>query len=206
MAPAALTPRETAVRNAIADHVRRTGLPPTRDELRTAMGWKSASTVQHFVGRLREKGVIEVINGAARGLRLAGPPHPAGAIPILGRIVAGTALGDDEYVEASIPAAAAGALFRWRPDYFLRVSDDSMRGAGIDDGDLVAVLHAEDARDGQIVVACVNGEATVRRLRRDKGRVTLVAERPDRDAVPAGGNGFEIRGIVVGSLRDREEA
>lgn len=206
MAPAALTPRETAVRNAIADHVRRTGLPPTRDELRTAMGWKSASTVQHFVGRLREKGVIEVIDGAARGLRLAGPPHPAGAIPILGRIVAGTASGDDEYVEASIPAAAAGALFRWRPDYFLRVRDDGMRGAGINDGDLVAVRTAEDAQHGQIVVACVDGDATVRRLQRDNGRVALVAERPGREAIRAGGGGFEIRGIVVGSLHERKEA
>ena len=210
MAPAALTPRETAVRNAIADHVRRTGFPPTRDELRAVMGWKSASTVQYFVGRLREKGALEIIDGAARGLRLAGPPRPASAIPILGRIIAGAALGGDKDVdkdvEASIPAAAAGALFRWRPDYFLRVRDDSMRGAGIDDGDLVAVREAEDARDGQIVVACVDGEATVRRLQRGNGHVTLVAESPDRDAIPVECDGFEIRGIVVGSLRDRGEA
>ena len=204
MARAALTRRETAVRNAIADHVRRTGLPPTRDELRGALGWKSASTAQYFLKRLREKGVLEVIDGAARGLRLAGPERPVGAVPILGRIVAGEPTGADEHVEASIPAAAAGALFRWRPDYFLRVRDDGMRGAGIDDGDLVAVRQAEDAQDGQIVVACVDGEAAVRRLQRDNGQVTLVAERPGRDAVAAEG-GFEIRGIVVGSLRDRGE-
>ena len=206
MARAALTRRETAVRNAIADHVRRTGFPPTRDELRADLGWKSASTVQYFLKRLREKGVLEVIDGAARGLRLAEPERPAGAVPILGRIAAGEPTGADAHVEASIPGAAAGTLFRWRPDYFLRVRDDSMRGAGIDDGDLVAVRTAEDARDGQIVVACVDGEATVRRLRRNNGRVALVAEHPGGGAIPAGGSGFEIRGIVVGSLGDREEA
>lgn len=206
MARAALTRRETAVRNAIADHVRRTGLPPTRDELRGALGWKSASTAQYYLKRLREKGVLEVIDGAARGLRLAGPERPAGAVPILGRIVAGEPTGADAHVEASIPAAAAGALFRWRPDYFLRVRDDAMRAAGINDGDLVAVREAEDAQHGQIVVACVDGEATVRRLQRGNGHITLVAESPDRDAIPTERDGFEIRGIVVGSLRDREEA
>ena len=206
MARAALTRRETAVRNAIADHIRLTGFPPTRDELRAALGWKSASTVQYFLKRLREKGVLEVIDGAARGLRLADPGMAGGAVPILGRIVAGEPTGGDAHVEASIPAAAAGALFRWRPDYFLRVRDDAMRGAGIDDGDLVAVRTADDARHGQIVVACVDGEDTVRRLQRDNGQVALVAERPGADTVPAVGDGFEIRGIVVGSLRDQEEA
>ena len=162
--------------------------------------------MQYFLKRLREKGVLKVIDGAARGLRLTGPEHPAGAVPILGRIVAVEPTGADAHVEASIPGAAAGALFRWRPDYFLRVRDDAMRGAGIDNGDLVAVRTADDARHGQIVVACVDGEATVRRLQRDNGRVALVAEHPDRDAVPAGGDGFKIRGIVVGSLMDQAEA
>ena len=205
MSRPALTPRETAVRNAIADDIRATGLPPTREELRATMGWKSLATVQYFVGRLRKKGVIEVIDGAARGLRLVNPPRPTGAIPILGRIVAGEPTGSDEHVEASIPAAAAGALFRWRPDYFLRVQDDSMSGAGIDDGDLVAVRQAEDARHREIVVALVDGEAAVRRLQRDTGHVALVAEHRDGDAVRVEGDGFEIRGVVVGSLCDRQD-
>ena len=81
-----------------------------------------------------------------------------------------------------------------------------MSGAGIDDGDLVAVRKAEDARHGEIVVALVDGEAAVRRLRRDSGHDALVAEHPDDDAIRVEGNGFEIRGVVVGSLRDREEA
>ena len=199
-----LTRREAQLRDAIADHVRRTGGPPSRAELRAAMGWKSVSTVQYFIDRLRAKGVVTLAgrDKSARNLRLVDEAGPADSIPLIGRIAAGVPLLSDENVEATVPGEAARRLFRTPPDYFLRVQGDSMAGAGIRDGDLVAVRKAADAVDGQIVVACVDGEATLKRLHRDNGHVALIPENPDHEPIMATGEPFEIRGVVVGSLRD----
>ena len=199
-----LTRRESQFRDAIADHVRRTGGPPSRAELRAAMGWKSVSTVQYYIDRLRAKGVVTLAgkDKSARNLRLVDEARPADSIPLIGQIAAGVPLLSDENVEATIPAAAARRLFCTPPDYFLRVQGDSMAGAGIHDGDLVAVRKASDAVDGQIVVACLDGEATLKRLRRGNGHVALMPENPDHEPVMITGERFEIRGIVVGTLRD----
>ena len=198
-----LTPRESRLLEVIGEHLERTGFPPTRAELRTAMGWKSLSTVQHYLNRLRKKGSIHFVRGAARSIRLLAPVRAADRIPIVGRIAAGSPLLSDENIENTVPADAVVPLFRTRPDFFLRVQGESMSGAGIRDGDLVAVRKAADARNGDIVVACMDGEATLKRLLRNNGHLALVPEHPDHEPIPISGERFEIRGIVVGSLHDR---
>ena len=148
------------------------------------MGWKSLSTVQHYLNRLRQKGAIHFLRGAARSIRVLAPARPADRIPIIGRIAAGSPLLSDENIENTVPADAVVPLFRARPDFFLRVQGESMSGAGIRDGDLVAVRKAADARNGDIVVACVDGEATLKRLLRNNGHLALVPEHPDHEADP----------------------
>ena len=155
------------------------------------MGWKSLSTVQYFLSRLRDKGAVT--GRSARSIRvLVDPVLPPDAVPTIGRVAAGAPLLSDEHIEATAPADTVMALFRTRPDFFLRVEGESMAGAGIRDGDLVAVRKACDAHDGQIVVACVDGKATLKRLRRDNGHLALVPENSDFDTIVVTDDRFDV--------------
>ena len=201
-----LTRREAELREAIAEHILRTGGAPSRAELQAAMGWKSLSTVQYFINRLRAKGVVTLAGEgkSARNVRLVEPP--SASVPVIGRVAAGVPLLADENIEARIPVEAARALFGTAPDFFLRVQGDSMSGAGIRDGDLVAVRKAADARNGDIVVACVDGEATLKRLLRNNGHLALLPEHPGYAPIPVADGRFEIRGIVIGTFSERRNA
>ncbi len=198
-----LTRREAKLLEAFERHVERTGEVPSRTELRIAMGWESLGTVQYFLNRLTSKGAIEIVHGESRRVGLASPVSGADDIPIIGRIVPDADLLAEENIEDSVSASTATALFRTRTDFLLRVRDESMAGAGIHAGDLVAAQKASDARHGSLVVAAVDGDVTVRRLLRDNGHADLVPDNPDFQRVSSGDGQFEIKGIVVGSVRHR---
>ncbi len=200
MAPR-LTARAQEVLDAIRGLAETNGRPPTREELRQALGWKSVSTVAHFLNRLTELQLVEVTPGIARGIRIT--EGGSAGIPILGKIVAGVPLLSDHHLLGHVPESAAKALFKDRPDFFLQVRGDSMNGAGILNGDLIAVREADDAEDGQIVVAYLEGDTTVKTLRRDgQGRIKLVAANPEFPPTPVTTPDFRIQGIVVGCLRE----
>ena len=195
-----LTVRAQEVLNAIRELADTNGRPPTREELRKALGWKSVSTVAHFLTRLKKLSLIEITPGVARGIRIT--EKGSDGIPILGRIVAGMPLINDQHLLGHVPEAAVRAFFKTRPDFFLQVRGRSMSGAGILDGDLVAVRQAEDAESGEIVVAYLDGETTVKQFHRDEqGDVMLESANPDFPTISVTAPDFAIQGIVVGCLR-----
>ena len=199
--PPRLTARAQEVLDAIRELAEANGRPPTREELRQALGWKSVSTVAHFLHRLQALELVEVTPKVARGIRVT-HGSPTG-IPILGRIVAGAPLLSDHHLLGHVPESAARALFKARPDFFLQVRGDSMNGAGILHGDLIAVRAADDADDGAIVVACLKGDTTVKTLRRDeRGGIRLEAANPAFPPIAITTPEFRIQGVVVGCLRE----
>lgn len=194
-----LTARQSQVLDLIRRHILDTGYPPTRADIATELGFKSPNAAEEHLKALARKGAIEMIPGTSRGIRL---PDPVG-LPIVGRVAAGSPILAQEHIEdiCDLP----GTFFRPRADYLLRVEGDSMINAGIFDGDLLAVHKADDARDGQIIVARIDDEVTVKRLRRPRGRgrLTLLAE---NDAyapieVDLEKHTFAIEGLSVGVIR-----
>lgn len=196
---AALTSRQQAVLDAIRRHLEATGLPPTRAELAAALGFRSANAAEEHLRALARKGAIELTPGASRGVRLTTAPPPG--LAVVGRVAAGQPILAEAHVEAHLPVVPT--LFRPRADYLLRVRGDSMTGAGILDGDLLAVHRSPDASDGAVVVARVDGEVTVKRYRRRGARVTLHAENPAYAPleVDLGRQDFVLEGLAVGVLR-----
>jgi repressor LexA len=195
---APLTARQQAVLDAIRRHLDMHGVPPTRAELAAAMGFRSPNAAEEHLRALARKGAIALTPGASRGLRVKAEPP---GLPVVGRVAAGSPMLAVEQLEGRL--MLDGALFRPRADYLLRVRGESMSGAGILDGDLLAVHRAGEARDGQIVVARVDGEVTVKRYRRRGTRVTLRAENPAFAPIEVDLRHQElvIEGLGVGVLR-----
>lgn len=192
----ALTARQAEILAWIRDSMRITGLPPTRMELMRAFAFRSPNAAESHLRALARKGYIELAEGAARGIRLREEP----GLPLVGRVAAGQPILAEEQFEGLY--AFDPELFQPRADFLLRVHGMSMRDAGILDGDLLAVHRTIEARNGQVVVARVNGEVTVKRLRREGGRVWLLPENPDFSPIPVdGGCDFQIEGIGVGVIR-----
>lgn len=196
---AALTARQQAVLDHIRRHQRATGMPPTRAELAAALGFRSANAAQEHLLALARKGALELLDGAARGIRL--PPAADLGLALVGRVAAGSPMLAQQHIEAQVPVD--GALFHPHADYLLRVRGDSMTGAGILDGDLLAVHRTPDPVPGAIVVARVDGEVTVKRYRRRGARVTLHAENPAYPPIEVDLRRQElvIEGLGVGVLR-----
>ena len=200
--PLPLTARQQQILDWIRRHLETTGMPPTRAEIAAGLGFRTASSAEDHLRALARKGALELTPGASRGLRLTDTPDlPGTGLPLVGRVAAGHPILAAEHIEARVRLDPA--LFAPRADFLLRVRGLSMKGAGILDGDLLAVHKSAEARSGQIVVARLGEEVTVKRLKRDGGQVLLVAENPDFPPIVVGGRreALTIEGIGVGLIR-----
>lgn len=215
--PAKLTARQSEILALIARAIERTGYPPTRAEIAETLGFRSANAAEDHLQALARKGMIELSPGTSRGIRLLGAARSGARtsrassmpalpgmeqlmLPLIGRVAAGSPILAQEHVEQSL--AVDPALFAARPDYLLKVRGMSMRDAGILDGDLLAVRQVREARRGQIVVARLGDDVTVKRLSQRDGRVELLPENPEfSPIVVEEGQPFEIEGLAVGLIR-----
>ena len=201
-APPRLTARQQQILDWIRGHLEATGMPPTRAEIAAGLGFSTASSAEDHLQALAKKGALELTPGASRGLRLKDLPGlpVQGLLPLVGRVAAGSPILAVENVEAHYRLDPG--LFTPRADYLLRVRGQSMQDAGIVDGDLLAVHKTGEARSGQVVVARLGEEVTVKRLKRRGREVLLVAENPDFAPITVDPRkGFTIEGIAVGLIR-----
>lgn len=215
-----LTARQQQILDLVQSAIERTGAPPTRAEIANELGFKSANAAEEHLQALARKGVIELVGGTSRGIRLKSDtlralneargkqfslPLPSLSqltLPLVGRVAAGSPILAQEHVEQTYLLEAS--MFPRRPDYLLKVKGMSMRDAGILDGDLLAVQKSREARNGQIVVARLGDEVTVKRFRRTRTTIELLPENPDFQPiiVPFGDVDFELEGIAVGLVRN----
>jgi repressor LexA len=193
-----LTPRQEQILHLISDQIARSGLPPTRAEICRAMGFRSPNAAEEHLRALARKGAIEMLAGASRGIRLKQQP----GIPVVGRVAAGSPILAEQHIEDRYRIDPA--LFKPRPDYLLRVRGLSMRDAGILDGDLLAVHRTQHFRSGQIVVARLHDEVTVKRIRQRRHLIELAPENPafQTIVVDTRREPLAIEGIAVGVLRN----
>ena len=193
-----LTARQAEVLDVIKSHITETGYPPTRADIAAELGFRSANAAEEHLKALARKGAIEVIPGTSRGIRLPGGT----GLPIIGRVAAGSPLLAVEHIEDTCDVPPT--LFNPRADFLLRVRGDSMTGVGILDGDLLAVHKTAEARQGQIVVARIEDEVTVKRLQRPRrDKVLLLPENEDYDPIEVDLRRQElvIEGLSVGVIR-----
>jgi len=207
LAPPRLTARQRQILDWIRAYLETSGMPPTRAEIATGLGFSTPSSAEDHLQALARKGAIEILPGASRGLRLKDLPGIPiqGTLPLVGRVAAGHPLLAVEHIEAHYRIDPG--LFSPRADYLLRVSGQSMQDAGILDGDLLAVHRTSEARSGQIVVARLSGpggdEVTVKRYRKRGRDIVLVPENSAFAPVTVDPRtmSFAIEGVGVGLVR-----
>jgi len=214
-----LTDRQQQILDLIQRAVARTGAPPTRAEIATELGFKSANAAEEHLQALARKGAIELVSGTSRGIRLKSDTLQAInasrgkslaqsvadfaqlALPLIGRVAAGSPILAQEHIDKTY--YVEDSLFQRKPDYLLKVRGMSMRDAGIMDGDLLAVQSTREAKNGQIVVARLGDEVTVKRFMRHDNLIELHPENPDyQTIVVEPGEAFEIEGLAVGLIRN----
>ena len=214
-----LTARQQQILDLIQSAIARTGAPPTRAEMAATLGFKSANAAEEHLQALARKGVIELVSGTSRGIRLRSdavrsinaargtqfslpiPGLTQLALPLIGRVAAGSPILAQEHIQQTW--CVESSLFERKPDYLLKVRGMSMRDVGIMDGDLLAVQQTREARNGQIVVARLGDEVTVKRLRRTAHAIELLPENPDFPVIVVQpGEPFEIEGLAVGLIRN----
>jgi repressor LexA len=195
-----LTARQQQIFDLIKSHIDDTGYPPTRAEIAEVFGFKSANAAEEHLKALARKGMIDLVPGASRGIRL---PEQHTGLPLVGRVAAGNPILATENIEDHVQLAEN--MFHPRADYLLTVHGMSMKDVGILDGDLLAVHKTNQARNGQIVVARIEEEVTVKRFKRERNRsiVELWPENPDFDVIEVDlrDENFEIEGLSVGVIR-----
>ncbi len=196
-----LTARQQEILDLIRSHIDETGYPPTRAEIAERLGFKSANAAEEHLKALARKGAIEMVAGASRGIRLPEQQHQG--IPVVGRVAAGNPILAEQHIEdyCQIPAN----FFRPAVDYFLQVRGDSMKDVGIMDGDLLAVHSTTQVRNGQIVVARIDDEVTVKRYQKGRSahQLTLLPENSDYAPIEVDlrEQSCSIEGISVGVIR-----
>jgi repressor LexA len=219
-----LTARQQQVLDLVQSAIERSGAPPTRAEIAAELGFRSANAAEEHLQALARKGVIELLGGTSRGIRLKSDtlralnearlsqygkqyslPLPSLAqltLPLVGRVAAGSPILAQEHIDQTYLMEAS--MFARRPDYLLKVRGMSMRDAGILDGDLLAVQKTKEAKNGQIVVARLGDDVTVKRLRRTRTTIELIPENPDFKTIviPFGDVDFELEGVAVGLVRN----
>ena len=207
-----LTETQQGILALIAERIDRDGMPPSQAEIAMAFGFRGVRAAQYHLEALEQAGAIQRLPGKARGIRLvrdgqAGPrpapeatPDDALRLPVLGRVAAGTPIGAD--IGSDSYVILDRVFFSPAPDYLLKVKGDSMRDEGIFDGDLIGVHRTRDARSGQIVVARVDDEVTVKLLKISQDRIRLLPRNPDYAPIEVRpGQEFEIEGLYCGLVR-----
>lgn len=198
-----LTARQSAVLVFIRDFMKEHGMPPTRVEIAAALGFRSANAAEEHLRALQRKKAIELLPGASRGIQLREEADGQEHLPLIGRVAAGHPILARENIEARYRIDLS--LFSPRPHYLLRVQGMSMQGAGILDGDLVAVCRTPDVRNGQVIVARLEEEVTVKRYRQEGPVAWLLPENPDFEPIRVNlrEKSMVIEGVVVGVLRNQ---
>ena len=216
-----LTARQQQIFDLVREAIETTGAPPTRAEIAAELGFRSANAAEEHLQALARKGVIELVGGTSRGIRLKSDTLRAVnrdrearqasfplaglaqlTLPLIGRVAAGAPILAQEHIEQTYTVEAS--MFGKKPDFLLKVKGQSMRDIGIMDGDLLAVQKTSEARNGQIVVARVGEEVTVKRFQKSRTGIELLPENPDFQPiiVNADTEGFAIEGLAVGLIRN----
>lgn len=198
----ALTQRQQQIYDLIKDHISSTGMPPTRAEIAKQLGFRSANAAEEHLKALARKGAIEMIAGSSRGIRLLMEEEIATGLPLIGQVAAGSPILAQEHIEGHFQIDPN--LFKPNADFLLRVNGMSMKNIGILDGDLLAVHKTQDVRNGQVVVARIGDEVTVKRLERRGSKIRLLAENEDFSPINVDlkTQEFEIEGLAVGVIRN----
>lgn len=196
-----LTARQSQILDHIRQHIEETGFPPTRMDIANTFGFRSPNAAEEHLRALAKKGVIRMVPGASRGIQLVDEEKQDDGIPIIGEVAAGHPVLAQENIRGY--CAVAPEFFNPKADYFLKVKGLSMKDAGILDGDLLAVHKTQDVRKGQIVVARLGDEVTVKRFDKRRNAVLLVPENPDFEVIEVDSRDeqFAIEGIGVGVIR-----
>ncbi|MDP2574853.1 transcriptional repressor LexA [Vibrio penaeicida] len=199
-----LTPRQQQVFDLIKDKIDVSGMPPTRAEIARELGFRSANAAEEHLKALARKEVIEIIPGASRGIRILLEDEEEDGLPLIGQVAAGEPILAQEHVETHYQVDPA--MFKPQADFLLRVNGMSMKDIGIMDGDLLAVHKTSDVRDGQVVVARVDEDVTVKRLERKGSTVLLHAENEEFEPIKVDliSQHLAIEGIAVGVIRNAD--
>lgn len=199
-----LTARQQQIFDLIKEKISATGMPPTRAEIATFFGFKSANAAEEHLKALAKKGYIEMLAGTSRGIRLAEEFIEEEGLPLIGRVAAGEPILAQEHVEERYKVD--GSLFHPNADYLLRVNGESMKDIGILDGDLLAVHQTTDVQNGQVIVARVEDDVTVKRFKREGNVVYLHAENEDFAPIKVDltSQHFNIEGLAVGVIRNAD--
>ena len=194
-----LTKRQAEILELIKTHIEHTGFPPTRAEIAKTLGFRSPNAAEEHLRALARKGAIEMIPGASRGIRI--PEASIKGLPVIGQVAAGHPILAQEHIENHLEIAAQ--LFSPKADFMLRVRGMSMKDIGIIDGDLLAVHKTTEAHNGQIVVARIEDDVTVKRFERIKNKVLLHPENEEFDTIEVDleSDQFAIEGLSVGVIR-----
>lgn len=202
-----LTPRQQEVFELIKAKIEDTGMPPTRAEIARELGFRSANAAEEHLKALARKQAIEIIPGASRGIRIlldTSASNDDVGLPLIGQVAAGEPILAQEHVETHYQVDPS--MFKPQADFLLRVNGMSMKDIGIMDGDLLAVHKTQDVHDGQVVVARVDEDVTVKRLERKGSEVLLHAENEEFSpiVVDLSHQHLAIEGIAVGVIRNAD--
>ena len=201
-----LTERQRQIYDLIKDNIQTTGMPPTRAEIAQKLGFRSANAAEEHLKALAKKGAIEMIAGSSRGIRLLlesqEEQNDFPGIPLIGQVAAGSPILAQEHIESHYQVDPS--LFKPHADFLLRVHGMSMKDIGIIDGDLLAVHKTQEVKNGQVVVARIDDEVTVKRLSRKGKHVQLIAENEEFSPIEVDleNQSFAIEGIAVGIIRN----
>ncbi|MBM7073407.1 repressor LexA [Shewanella sp. OPT22] len=199
-----LTARQAEILELIRQNISETGMPPTRAEIAKRLGFRSANAAEEHLKALAKKGYIEIIPGTSRGIRLSQDLEVQDGLPLIGQVAAGEPILAQEHVEQYYQVD--GNLFKPGADFLLRVKGDSMKNIGILEGDLLAVHKQQQASNGQVVVARVEDDVTVKRFEQKGNVVYLHAENEEYQPIEIdlSFQQLSIEGLAVGVIRNGE--
>lgn len=200
-----LTERQQQIYDLIKQNIQTTGMPPTRAEIAKSLGFRSANAAEEHLKALAKKGAIEMIAGSSRGIRLLlenSETNETEGLPLIGQVAAGSPILAQEHIESFYQVDPH--LFKPTADFLLRVHGMSMKDIGILDGDLLAVHKTQDVKNGQVVVARIDDEVTVKRLSRKGKYIHLIAENTEFSPIEVNleQQNFAIEGVAVGIIRN----